>query len=137
MPANRIVLFAQSWAERSVGPHCRSAPAATGEVVYATRVTRGGLRIPRRRGPGVTTTGLTPLATYPWKQRWEKTGVQMQFPELLRAESLFDQFRLDDGRCTTTPARVHPVRDQAISTHAGHHVLDRLAEGRSADWHLP
>ncbi|HEY2954456.1 MAG TPA: C25 family cysteine peptidase [Candidatus Eisenbacteria bacterium] len=71
---DRIVLYAQSWWERSglayVG-RVEYAQRLWGEAdyVYATRVRRPGQRIlPRGGWNGLT---LTPLASYPYTQRWE------------------------------------------------------------------
>lgn len=87
---DRIVAFVRSWAERS-GASLPQRAWGDGEVVYATRVARGGLRIGARSG-WRDAVGLTPLASYPWTQRWEKNWGHLQFPGTAPAESTFDQF---------------------------------------------
>jgi peptidase C25-like protein/flagellar hook capping protein FlgD len=97
LPANgtfdagdRIVVFVQSWAERS-GATLPQRVWGDGEVIYATRVPRGGRHIE----PGVgwlELIGPTPLASYPWTQRWEKNLTYSSFPGVAPAESLYDQF---------------------------------------------
>src|SRR5262249_54222829 len=75
---DRIVLYAQSWWERSgLAFSTRKSYAQRGwgeaDYVYATRVQapRQGLRIlPRSGWSGLT--GLTPPASYPYRQRWEQ-----------------------------------------------------------------
>jgi hypothetical protein len=87
---DRIVCFVESWAERS-GASLPQRIWGDGEVVYATRVARGGLRIGTRSG-ALRQAGLTPLPSYPWTQRWEKNLAYGAFPGDAPAESLFDQF---------------------------------------------
>ena len=77
--ADRITLFVQNWAERS-----RASVPQRGwgdaEVVYVTQVPAGGLRMTSRAGwRGVA--GLTPPASYPWRQRWEKNFRYATFPQ--------------------------------------------------------
>ncbi len=87
---DRIVVFVQSWAERA-GASLPQRAWGDGDVIYATRVARGGLRIGTRSGwRGAI--GLTPLPSYPWTQRWEKNLVYVPFPGSAPAESLYDQF---------------------------------------------
>ena len=87
---DRIVVFVRSWAERS-GASLPQRAWGDGEVIYATRVARGGLRIGGRSG-WRDATGLTPLASFPWTQRWEKNLVHMPFPGTAPAETTYDQF---------------------------------------------
>jgi hypothetical protein len=91
---DRIVVFVQSWAERSAA----SLPQRVwgdGEVIYATRVARGGLRIGGRSG-WRDAIGLTPLPSYPWTQHWEKNLVHMPFPGTAPAETTYDQYHWTD-----------------------------------------
>jgi len=76
--SDRIVVFVQSWAERS---RASTAQRAWGdaEVVYATAVSGTGLRMGSRPG-WRNVAGLTPLTSYPWKQRWEKNLKYFLFP---------------------------------------------------------
>jgi len=87
---DRIVAYVQSWAERS-GASIPQREWGDGEVVYATRVARGGLRVATRSG-WLDATGLTPLPSYPWTQHWEKNLTYLQFPGNAPAETLFDDF---------------------------------------------
>ena len=88
--ADRIVVFVQSWAERS-GATLPQRIWGDGEVVYVTRVARGGARIGPRNG-WRDAVGITPLASYPWTQRWERNLVHLASPGTAPAESLYDQF---------------------------------------------
>jgi hypothetical protein len=87
---DRIVVFVRSWAERS-GASLPQRRWGDGEVIYATRVARGGLRIGPRSG-WLDAAGLTPLASFPWTQRWEKNLLHMPFPGTAPAETTYDQF---------------------------------------------
>lgn len=87
---DRIVVFVRSWAERS-GASLAQRFWGDGEVVYATHVSRGGLRVGVRSG-WRNAVGLTPLASSPWTQRWEKNLVHMPFPGTAPAETTYDQF---------------------------------------------
>ena len=87
---DRIVVFVQSWAERS-GATLPQRLWGDAEVVYATRVARPARRIDSRPG-WLDLAGLTPLASYPWTQRWEQNSTYMAFPGVAFAESLYDQF---------------------------------------------
>ncbi len=83
---DRIILFAPSWAARSRASWAQRL-WGDAEVVYATAVTGSGLRLPTRPGwRGVP--GLTPLASYPWTQRWERNFQYYLFPQ----DTLTDQF---------------------------------------------
>jgi hypothetical protein len=84
--ADRIVVFVQAWAERSRASKPQRA-WGEGEVVYATAVSGQGLRMASRPG-WRNVTGLTPLASYPWRQRWEKNLTYFLFP----VDTLHDQF---------------------------------------------
>ncbi len=87
---DRIVVFVRDWAGRSNASLPQRA-WGDGEVIYATRVPRPGLRVGGRSG-WIGTPGLPLLSSYPWKQRWEKNLVHLPFPGAAPAESLFDQF---------------------------------------------
>jgi hypothetical protein len=87
---DRIVVYVRAWAERS-GATLPQRVWGDGEVVYATRVPRPGLRIGPRPG-WLDLAGPTPLASYPWTQRWEKNLTHLAFPGVAPAESLYDQF---------------------------------------------
>jgi hypothetical protein len=84
--ADRIVVWVQNWAERSraTWPQRNWGDA---EVVYATAVSGTGLRMPTRPG-WRNVPGLTPLASYPWKQHWEGNFNYYLFPP----DTLTDQF---------------------------------------------
>jgi len=76
---DRIVAYVQSWAERS-GATKPQREWGDAEVVYATRLAGGGLRYPTApswRGA----TGLVPLASYPWTQRWERSFSYFGVPD--------------------------------------------------------
>ena len=75
---DRIILFVQSWAERSRASHAQRA-WGDAEVIYATAVSGAGLR-PATRPGWRNTVGLTPLTSYPWTQRWEKNFAYFPFP---------------------------------------------------------
>jgi len=87
---DRIVLYVQSWAERTNA----TLPQRTwgdGDVVFVTRLNTIGRRIGSRLGwQGLT--GQTPLASYPWSQRWEKNLWYLGSPGTAPAESTYDQF---------------------------------------------
>ena len=69
---DRILMWAQSWAERARAS-LEQREWGDAEVVYATRL-RGGAGLRMATRPGWRSyTGLTPLASYPWVQRFEKT----------------------------------------------------------------
>ncbi|TMQ69444.1 MAG: hypothetical protein E6K81_14970, partial [Candidatus Eisenbacteria bacterium] len=82
---DRIIVYAQNWAERA-----RASVAqrvwGDAECVFVTAVAGTGRRIPSRPG-WRDQTGLTPLASYPWRQHWEKDYVYSGFP----ADTLTDQ----------------------------------------------
>lgn len=72
---DRILVYLKNWAERS-GASFGQRAWGDGEVVYATRVRgRAGLRIPKR--PGWQGLSLTPVASYPYSQRWEQNNFYM------------------------------------------------------------
>jgi hypothetical protein len=87
---DRILMFVQAWSERARA----SVPQrlwGDGEVVYATVVDGNGLRMATRPGwRGAT--GLTPLASYPWTQRWERNFSYFLFPD----DTLSDQFHWNE-----------------------------------------
>ena len=87
---DRIVVFVQSWAERS-GATLPQRVWGDAEVIYATRVERPARRIDPRLG-WLDLVGPTPLASYPWTQRWEQNLTYVSFPGIAPAESLYDQF---------------------------------------------
>lgn len=75
---DRILAFVRSWAERS-GASIPQREWGDGEVVYATRLRGGaGQRLPVR--PGWRNASVTPLASYPWRQRWERSFGYYGFP---------------------------------------------------------
>lgn len=90
---DRIVVYVRSWAERS-GATLPQRIWGDGEVIFATRVSRGGLRVGGRSGWRDAT--LTPLVSSPWTQRWEKNFYHMPFPGLAPAETTYDQFHWMD-----------------------------------------
>ena len=102
-----IVVFVQSWAERSRASWAQRA-WGDAEVIYATAVSGAGLRLPTRPG-WRNTPGLTPLATYPWKQRWEKNYNYFTFPP----DTLSDQF-------TWTEIMVYYSRDDTLRFETNH-----------------
>jgi hypothetical protein len=108
---DRIVVFVRSWAERS-GASLPQRAWGDGEVVYATRVARGGLRIGGRSG-WRDAVGLTPLASSPWTQRWEKNLVHMPFPGIAPAETTYDQFHW-------TAIVPYYVRPESLAFEANH-----------------
>src|SRR5262249_24335537 len=75
---DRILVFVQSWAERSRASWAQRA-WGDGEVVYATAVSGSGLRMAVRPG-WRNVPGLTPLASFQWKQHWEKNFNFFLFP---------------------------------------------------------
>src|SRR5262245_54786594 len=83
---DRIVVFVQSWARRSRASWAQRL-WGDGEVIYATAVAGSGARLATRPG-WRNTPGLTPLASYPWTQRWEKNYTYFLFPP----DTLQDQF---------------------------------------------
>ncbi|MBI1796083.1 MAG: hypothetical protein HYR74_03415 [Candidatus Eisenbacteria bacterium] len=87
---DRILAYVRSWAERS-GASLAQRIYGDGDVVFATRVARGGLRIATRNGARGQV-GLTPVASYPWTQRWEGNFVYMPIPGVAPAETLYDQW---------------------------------------------
>jgi hypothetical protein len=87
---DRILVYVRSWAERS-GASLPQREWGDGDVIYATRVARGGLRMGSRSGARGQV-GLTPLASYPWTQRWEGNFFYMPFPGQAPAETLYDQW---------------------------------------------
>ncbi len=71
-PGDRIVVWVKSWLDRA-HPSSIQRSWGDGEVVFATRVRgRRGLRVPQR--PGWLDATLTPLASFPWVQRYEKNS---------------------------------------------------------------
>ena len=84
---DRIFVFVQSWAERARASWAQRM-WGDAEVVYATAVNGAGLRLPTRPG-WRNVTGLTPLASYPWRQRWERNFNYYLFPP----DTLTDQFQ--------------------------------------------
>lgn len=68
---DRILVYVQDWATRSGTVALPQRVWGDAEVVYATRVRgRAGLRVGGRDGTP-SRIGLTPLASYPWSQRFE------------------------------------------------------------------
>jgi len=91
--ADRITMFVQSWAERSRASVPQRA-WGDAEVVYVTQLTPGpppidpnGLRMASRAG-WRNVPGLTPAASYPWRQRWERNFAHTGFP----ADTVTDVF---------------------------------------------
>ncbi|HTM57725.1 MAG TPA: C25 family cysteine peptidase [Candidatus Udaeobacter sp.] len=77
---DQIVVFVQDWAKRS-GATIPERAWGDAEVVYATYLPgRAGLRV-GSRSADPSRTGLTPLASYPYTQRFEhNTGEYFSFP---------------------------------------------------------
>jgi peptidase C25-like protein len=83
---DRIFVFVQAWAERARASIPQRA-WGDAEVIYVTAVDGTGLRLSARIGwRGVS--GLTPLASYPWTQRWERNFAYHQGP----SDTSSDQF---------------------------------------------
>jgi hypothetical protein len=128
-PGDQIVVFVRSWAERS-GASLAQRVWGDGEIVYATRVARGGLRVGGRSG-WRDATGLTPLASSPWTQRWEKNFYYMPFPGSAPAETTYDQFHWVD----IIPYYVRPetLRFEANDIDPTHSIAFTIAwQGRRA-----
>ncbi|NOT34057.1 MAG: hypothetical protein HOP12_07795 [Candidatus Eisenbacteria bacterium] len=68
--ADRVLLSVQNWAERS-GVSQAQRQWGDAEVIYVTQLAGSGLRMPRRPS-WRNLTGLTPPASYPWRQRFER-----------------------------------------------------------------
>ena len=85
-----ILLFVQSWGERSRASIAQRV-WGDGEVVYAT-VLRGGLgrRITSRSG--WRDQDLTPLASYPWRERFERNLFYLPVFQIGVADTNTDQF---------------------------------------------
>ena len=78
-----IVAFVQNWVERSGVTSYMQRNWGDAEMVYATRLAGGaGSRMATRPG-WRDATGLTPLASYPWTQRWERSFTYFPFPSPL------------------------------------------------------
>lgn len=68
-PGDLIWVYVRTWAERS-GASMYQRQWGDAEVLYVTRASFGGLRMARRDGwRGIN--GLTPIASYPQRTRWE------------------------------------------------------------------
>ena len=85
---DRILLWIQSWAERS-----RASVAqrvwGDAEVVFVTRLRgRNGMRVPAIPGrrPGLD---LPALASYPWSQRWEQNNQYWSTPPDTNSDQFF------------------------------------------------
>ena len=85
-PGDRLLVYVQTWAERSRASLAQRA-WGDAECVYVTQVAGNGLRLASRPG-WRDVTGLTPLVSYPWRQRWEKNQVYYGYA----ADTLSDQF---------------------------------------------
>jgi len=66
---DRIWVYVRDWATRS-GASRYQRWWGDGDVIYATVKPAGGLRVAQRSG-SQGASGLTPLASYPYHQRWE------------------------------------------------------------------
>jgi hypothetical protein len=88
---DRIVVFVQNWYERT---HVSQPQRMWGdaEVVYATYVSGAGQRVTTRAG-WRNQVGLTPLASYPWSQRWERNFTYATTP----SDTLQDTFHWTEG----------------------------------------
>jgi hypothetical protein len=87
---DRIVVYVQNWAERS-GASLAQRAWGDAEVIYATAVAGNGLRLDQRPG-WRDVPGLTPLASYPWTQHWERNFRYLNTPR----DTLADQFHWTD-----------------------------------------
>jgi hypothetical protein len=75
-----IVAFVPNWVERSGVTSMAQREWGDAEVVYATRlVGRSGRRVPVRAG-WRDAVGLTPLASYPATERWERNFRYFAYP---------------------------------------------------------
>ena len=144
---DHIVVWVQTWAARSRA----SLPQrrwGDGEVIYASRNATGpGLRIPERAG-WRGTPGLTPLASYPWTQRWEHTYHYSNFPAdtlheqfLWRIDTPYDQpdtFHFETNQIDTS----HPIQFSLTMQgfqNTSHFVYSQVLDGAGgaatiADW---
>ena len=141
-----IVVWVQSWAARS-----RASLAqrrwGDGEVIYATRSATPGLRIPERAG-WRGTPGLTPLASYPWTQRWKHTYHYDNFPaDTLREQFLWridtpygqpDSFSIETNQIDTSRPIDFSLRMQGLGNNP-HYVYSQVLDGVGgaatvADW---
>src|SRR5262245_3305921 len=125
---DKIVLFAQSWAERT-GATVPQRVWGDGDVVFVTRLATGGMRIGTRVGwQGLT--GQTPLASYPWFQRWEKNLSYLGSPGSAPAESTYDMF--DWTSFTAYYARYDTIQFEANDIDSNHDIDFTMAwQGRS------
>jgi hypothetical protein len=74
-----IVAFVANWVERSGVTSMMQRDWGDAEVVYATRLASGGLRIPTRPGWRDAVSPALPTS-YPWTQRWERSFSYFGFP---------------------------------------------------------
>jgi len=74
-----IVAFVADWAERSGVTSVMQRDWGDAEVVFATRLASGGLRIPTRPGWRDAVSPALP-ASYPWTQRWERSFSYFGYP---------------------------------------------------------
>jgi hypothetical protein len=90
-PGDRINVWVENWAQRSKASWAQRA-WGDGEVIYATAVSGVGARMPNTKPGWRNTPALTPLASYPWSQRWEGNYQYFTFP----VDTLQDQFHWTD-----------------------------------------
>jgi hypothetical protein len=74
-----IVAFVADWADRSGVTSVMQRDWGDAEVVFATRLPSGGLRIPTRPGWRDAVAPALP-ASYPWTQRWERSFTYFAYP---------------------------------------------------------
>jgi hypothetical protein len=77
-----IIAFVANWVERSGVTSMMQRDWGDAEVVYATRLAGGGLRIPTRPGWKDAVSPALPTS-YPWTQRWERTFNYFAYPSPL------------------------------------------------------
>ncbi len=77
-----IVAFVADWVDRSGVTSMMQRDWGDAEVVYATRLASGGLRIPTRLGWRDAVSPALPTS-YPWTQRWERTFAYFAYPSLI------------------------------------------------------
>lgn len=88
---DRIYVWVENWARRARASWAQRA-WGDAEVIYATAVSGAGLRIPGTKPGWRNVGGLTPLASYPWTQRFEGNYQYFTFP----IDTLQDQFHWTD-----------------------------------------
>ena len=74
-----IIAFVASWAERSGVTSVMQRDWGDAEVVFATRLASGGLRIRTRPGWRDAVSPALPTS-YPWTQRWERSFSYFAYP---------------------------------------------------------